>query len=86
MNEEELRNFCIEHNLPFAIEFKEPWYPKPIEIPQRVINDTKKLIEIFNKAIREYFYSKKKNTLRLYEYAKKMNIYNKVRDTFEVFG
>ena len=31
-------------------------------------------------------YSKKKNTLRLYEYAKKMNIYNKVRDTFEVFG
>lgn len=51
MNEEELRNFCIEHNLPFAIEFKEPWYPKPIEIPQGVINDTKKLIEIFNKAI-----------------------------------
>lgn len=47
MNEEELRNFCIEHNLPFAIEFKEPWYPKPIEIPQSVINDTKKLIEIF---------------------------------------
>lgn len=34
-----------------AIEFKEPWYPKPIEIPQSVINDTKKLIEIFNKAI-----------------------------------
>lgn len=51
MNEEELRNFCIEHNSPFAIEFKEPWYPKPIEIPQSVINDTKKLIEIFNKAI-----------------------------------
>ena len=40
--------------------------------------------EIFNKAIREYFYSKKKNTLKLYEYAKKMNIYNKVRDTFEL--
>lgn len=40
--------------------------------------------EIFNKAIREYFYSKKKNTLRLYEYAKKMNIYNKVRGIFEV--
>ena len=40
--------------------------------------------EIFNKAIREYFYSKKKNTLKLYEYAKKMNIYNKVRYTFEV--
>ena len=29
---------------------------------------------------------KKKNTLKLYEYAKKMNIYNKVKDTFEVFG
>lgn len=40
--------------------------------------------EIFNKAIREYFYSKNKNTFKLYEYAKKMNIYNKVRDTFEV--
>ena len=40
--------------------------------------------EIYNKAIREYFYSKKKNTLKLYDYAKKMNIYNKVRNTFEV--
>ena len=45
-----------------------------------------KFFEIFNKAIREYFYSKKKNTLKLYEYAKKMNIYDKVRDTFEVLG
>ena len=52
-----------------------------------IIKDKKKIdAEIFNKAIREYFYSKKKNTLKLYEYAKKMNIYNKVRDTFEVFG
>ena len=52
-----------------------------------IIKNKKKIdAEIFNKAIREYFYSKKKNTLRLYEYAKKMNIYNKVRDTFEVFG
>ena len=52
-----------------------------------IIKNKKKLdSELFNKAIREYFYSKKKNTLRLYEYAKKMNIYNKVRDTFEVFG
>lgn len=50
-----------------------------------VIKNKKKIdAEIFNKAIREYFYSKKKNTLKLYEYAKKMNIYNKVRDTFEV--
>ena len=51
-----------------------------------IIKNKKKIdAEIFNKAIREYFYSKKKNTLKLYEYAKKMNIYNKVRDTFEVF-
>ena len=52
-----------------------------------IIKNKKKIdAEIFNKAIREYFYSKQKNTLKLYEYAKKMNIYNKVRDTFEVFG
>ena len=50
-----------------------------------IIKNKKKIdAEIFNKAIREYFYSKKKNTLKLYEYAKKINIYNKVRDTFEV--
>ena len=52
-----------------------------------IIKNKKKVdAEIFNKAIREYFYSKKKNTLKLYEYAKKMKIYNKVRDTFEVLG
>ena len=50
-----------------------------------IIKNKKKLdSELFNKAIREYFFSKKKNTLKLYEYAKKMNIYNKVRDIFEV--
>ncbi len=50
-----------------------------------IIKNKKKIdAEIFNKAIREYFYSKNKNTLKLYEYAKKMNIYNKVRDIFEV--
>lgn len=50
-----------------------------------IIKNKKKIdAEIFNKTIREYFYSKNKNTLKLYEYAKKMNIYNKVRDTFEV--
>ena len=52
-----------------------------------IIKNKKKIdAEIFNKAIREYFYSKKKNTLKLYEYAKKMNIYDKVRDTFEILG
>lgn len=50
-----------------------------------IIKNKKKLdAEIFNKAIRNYFYSKDKNILKLYEYAKKMNIYNKVRNTFEV--
>lgn len=52
-----------------------------------IIKNKKKLdAEIFNKAIRDYYNSKEKNTLKLYEYAKKMNIYNKVRDTFEVFN
>ena len=50
-----------------------------------IIKNRKKIdAEIFGKSIREYFYSKNKNTLKLYEYAKKMNIYSKVRDTFEV--
>ena len=50
-----------------------------------IIKNKKKIdAEIFNKAIRTYFYSTKKNTLKLYEYAKEMNIYNKVRKTFEV--
>ena len=49
-----LQDFCIKNNIPFTVEFKEPWYPKPIEIPQGVINDTKKLIEIFNKAIFDF--------------------------------
>lgn len=40
--------------------------------------------ELVNKAIREYFYSKNKNTLKLYEYAKKLKIYDKVRNAFEV--
>lgn len=40
--------------------------------------------ELYSKAIRNYFGSKEKNTLNLYKYAKKMNIYNKVKDTFEV--
>lgn len=50
-----------------------------------IIKNKKRIdAEIFNKAIREYFYSNKKNTLKLYEYAKRMNIYRKVRDTFEI--
>ena len=51
-----------------------------------IIKNKKKIdAEIFNKAIREYFYSKKKNTLKLYKYAKKMNIYNKVRKKATIF-
>ncbi len=50
-----------------------------------VIKNKKKLdAELVNKAIRDYFYSNKKNTLKLYEYAKKMNIYKKVKDIMEV--
>jgi len=50
-----------------------------------IIKNKKKIdSELYNKAIREYFYSKKKNNLRLYEYAKKMKIEEKVNNTFEV--
>ena len=42
--------------------------------------------ELINKALRKYFYSKEKNTLKLYEYAKKMKIYKKVRSVFEILG
>lgn len=50
-----------------------------------IIKNKKRIdAELFNKAIREYFYSKKKNTLKLYAYAETMNIYDKVRNTFEV--
>ena len=50
-----------------------------------IIKNKKKIdSELFNKAIRNYYYSKQKNTLKLYEYAKKMNIYKEVKETFEV--
>lgn len=50
-----------------------------------IIKNKNKLdLELFNKAIRNYYYSKNKNTNKLYEYAKKLNIYEKVRMTFEV--
>ena len=42
--------------------------------------------ELVNKALRKYFYSKEKNTLKLYEYAKKMKIYKKFRSVFEILG
>ena len=42
--------------------------------------------ELANKALRKYFYSKEKNTLKLYEYAEKMKIYKKVRSVFEILG
>lgn len=42
--------------------------------------------ELVNKALRKYFYSKEKNTLKLYDYAKKMKIYKKVRSVFEILG
>ena len=50
-----------------------------------IIKNKKKVdAELFNKAIRSYFYSKEKNSVKLYEYAKKMNIYERVKNTFEV--
>lgn len=50
-----------------------------------IIKNKKKLDqELVNKAIREYFYSKNKDTIKLYNYAKQLNIYEKVKNTFEV--
>lgn len=50
-----------------------------------IIKNRKRLDqELVNKAIREYFYSKNKDTLKLYDYAKKLKIYDKVRNMFEV--
>ncbi len=50
-----------------------------------LIKNKKKMdLELFNKAVREYFYSKKKNNLKLYEYARKMKLEEKVANTFEV--
>ncbi len=40
--------------------------------------------ELYNKAIREYFYSKSKNSLKLHEYALKLNITKKIDNVFEV--
>jgi hypothetical protein len=42
--------------------------------------------ELYNKAIKSYFYSNEKDIIKLYDYAKKMHIYDKVRDTFEVLS
>lgn len=45
MSKKELRDFCIKHNLPFTVEFKEPWYPKPIEIPLENANNLHSMME-----------------------------------------
>lgn len=50
-----------------------------------IIKNKNKLdLELFNKAIRNYYYSKNKNIIRLYDYAEKLGIYEKVRNTLEV--
>lgn len=54
MNKEEFLGFCIKNDLPFAIEFEKPWYPKPIEVSKEDLNNTKQLIEILNQAIFDY--------------------------------
>lgn len=43
-------------------------------------------LELFNKAIRDYHYSKDKNIVKLMEYAKKFNIEKVVLSTFEVLS
>ncbi len=41
-------------------------------------------VELVNKAVRAYYYSNEKDVIKLYDYAKKLNIYSKVRSYFEV--
>lgn len=36
-----LQDFCIKNNIPFTVEFKKPWYPKPIEVSKEDLNNTK---------------------------------------------
>lgn len=33
-----LQDFCIKNNIPFTVEFKKPWYPKPIEVSLKRCN------------------------------------------------
>lgn len=33
-----LQDFCIKNNIPFTVEFKKSWYPKPIEISLKGCN------------------------------------------------
>lgn len=50
-----------------------------------IIKNKKQLdSELYNMAIREYFYSKSKNSLKLHDYALKLNIAKKIDNVFEV--
>ena len=50
-----------------------------------VIKNRNKLdSELINKAIRSYYYSNEKDVIKLYDYAKRLNVYNKIRNYFEV--
>lgn len=51
MNKIEFRDWCIKHDLPFAIEFKKPWYPKFIEIPLEAIIDVERSKEILKQIL-----------------------------------
>lgn len=41
-----LQDFCIKNNIPFTVEFKKPWYPKPIEIPLKGCNSVDDIEQI----------------------------------------
>ena len=51
MNKKEFLDFCIKNDLPFTVEFKEPWYPKPIKIPPEDTNNTRRMIEILKQVL-----------------------------------
>ena len=53
MDKERLRDYYIKYNLPFVEEFIESWYPKPIRLTPEDINNTKRLTEVFNQALKD---------------------------------
>ena len=42
--------------------------------------------ELVNKALREYYYSNDKNSIKLYDYAKKLKIYKKLMEVFDILS
>lgn len=42
--------------------------------------------ELVNKALREYYYSNNKNSIKLFDYARKLKIYKKLMEVFDILS